>query len=94
MPKSRWGPDDRRAETVVRLHLKPGLGTYRIAQLSVQDVQRFLDRLYDDGYSAASIHQIRKVLSAALTYAVRQELLFRNVARSFGFSVCTAASSK
>jgi integrase len=71
----------RRHEAVVRLHLKPGLGRWSLNQLSVQTVQDFLDQLFADGQSAASIHQIRKVLSAALTYALRKELLFRNVAR-------------
>ncbi|MFC6021881.1 tyrosine-type recombinase/integrase [Plantactinospora solaniradicis] len=70
-----------RHESIVRLHLKPGLGHYRLDQLSVQSVQNFLDRLLADGKPPATIHQVRKVLSAALTYAMRQELLFRNVAR-------------
>lgn len=71
----------RRHEMVVRLYLKPGLGTRMLRGLSVQTVQAFLDQLHADGQSAANIHQVRKVLSAALTYAMRQELIFRNVAR-------------
>jgi len=71
----------RRDEAIVRLHLKPGLGQYALNSLSVQIVQDFLDQLYSDGRSAATLFQIRKVLSAALTYAMRKELLFRNVAR-------------
>ena len=71
----------RRHESVVRLHIKPRLGQYRLNRLSVQIVQNFIDSLAADGVSVASVHQIRKVLSAALTYAVRQELLSRNVAR-------------
>jgi integrase len=71
----------RRHESVVRLHLKPGLGKYRLANLSVRVVQGFLDQQRLDGKTVATVHHIRKVLSAALTYAVRQELLTRNVAR-------------
>jgi integrase len=70
-----------RHERVVRLHLKPGLGKYRLNLLSVQTVQHFLDQLYSDTKSPAAVHQARKVLSAALTFALRQELLVRNVAR-------------
>jgi integrase len=71
----------RRHEMVVRLYLKPGLGTCALNRMSVQTVQIFLDRLFADGQTVATIHQVRKVLSAALTYAMRCELLFRNVAR-------------
>jgi integrase len=71
----------RRHEAVTRLYLKPELGKYTLHQLSVQTVQSFLDDLHACGKSAATITQVRKVLSAALTYAVRKELIFRNVAR-------------
>ncbi len=71
----------QRHESVVRLHLKPGLGHHRLDGLSVRVVEGFLDDLLAQGKSIATIHQVRKVLSAALTYAMRQELLARNVAR-------------
>jgi integrase len=71
----------QRAECVVRLHLKPHLGKYALNTLSVHTVQIFLDQLQAAGTSEASIFQIRKVLSAALTWAMRKELIFRNVAR-------------
>lgn len=71
----------KRHETVVRLHLKPGLGSRRLSSLSVRMVQDFLDTLTTDGTSVATVHQVRKVLSAALTYAMRQELINKNVAR-------------
>lgn len=71
----------RRAESITRLYLQPGLGNRVLHHLSVRVVQEFLDRLYADGQSACQVHQIRKVLSAALTYAMRQELVVRNVGR-------------
>ncbi|MFJ9628990.1 tyrosine-type recombinase/integrase [Streptomyces sp. NPDC101175] len=71
----------KRQESVVRLHLKPGLGHHRLDKLSVKTIQDFLDRLQQDGKSAATTYQVRKVLSAALTHAMRQEIIIRNVAR-------------
>ena len=71
----------RRNESITRLYLKPGMGKHALSALTVKSVQEFVDQLYSDGRSVASIHQIRKVLSAALTYAMRQELVMRNVAR-------------
>lgn len=70
-----------RNEAIVRLYLKPDLGKFPLARLSVQAVQSFLDQRLQDGRSAAVVHTIRKVLSAALTQAMREELIFRNVAR-------------
>ena len=71
----------KRHESVTRLHIKPGLSHYRLDGLTVRIVQDFLDDLHADGKSVATIHQVRKVLSAALTYAMRQEVITRNVAR-------------
>ncbi|MCR6484044.1 site-specific integrase [Amycolatopsis sp. OK19-0408] len=71
----------KRHESIVRLHIKPRLGHLRLDALSVRIAQNFLDDLFTDGRSVATVHQTRKVLSAALTYAMRQELITRNVAR-------------
>lgn len=71
----------QRAESVVRLHLKPRIGKHKLNTLSVHTVQLFIDQLQAADTSRASIFQIRKVLSAALTWAVRKEIIFRNVAR-------------
>jgi integrase len=70
-----------RTEAVIRIYLKPGLGNFTLANLSVQTVQQFIDRQLDEGRTIAVVHTIRKILSAALTQAMREELLFRNVAR-------------
>jgi integrase len=67
-------------ETVVRIYLKPGLGTKLLARLSVSDVQRHLDSQLDAGRSVRTVQKQRMVLSAALTRAMHEELLMRNVA--------------
>jgi len=71
----------KRHEAVVRLYIKPGLGRQQLNGLSVLMVQGFLDDLHAEGKSIATVHQVRKVLSAALTYAMRMEIINRNVAR-------------
>lgn len=71
-------------ETCIRLHLKPGLGKHELRRLSVAAVQRFLNgklREIDPGESIRLVHVLRQVLSAALSRAVREELVSRNVAR-------------
>jgi integrase len=71
-------------ETCIRLHLKPALGNKELRRLSVAAVQKFLNaklREIEPGESIRLIHVLRQVLSAALSRAVREELVVRNVAR-------------
>ena len=68
-------------EMTVRLHLTPALGKYPLKRLSVPIVQTFLNGQLRDGQSVRYVHVMRQVLSAALSRAVREELIARNVAR-------------
>lgn len=68
-------------EVFVRLYLRPGLGRQRLDRLSVADVQSFLNSRLHAGDSVAKVHAMRMVLGAALTRAMREELVSRNVAR-------------
>jgi len=68
-------------ETIIRLYLKPGLGHHRLRRLSVPIVQAFLNAKLGEPQSIRNVHMMRQVLSAALSRAVREELLTRNVAK-------------
>lgn len=68
-------------EVIVRLYLRPGLGRQRLDRLSVAAVQSFLNSRLRTGDSVAKVHVMRMVLGAALTRAMREELVSRNVAR-------------
>ena len=68
-------------ELHVRLHLKPMLGKKSLENLSVRDVQAAIDKWHADGVGIRTIHKLRTALSSALTRAMREELIFRNVAR-------------
>ncbi|MCX5169627.1 site-specific integrase [Streptomyces antibioticus] len=66
-------------ETHVRLYLVPLLGTKRLESLSVADVRRFITRV-QNVHTAATAKEAHRVLRTALTAAVREELITRNVA--------------
>jgi len=66
---------------MVRLYLRPGLGGHRLDRLSLPTVQTFFNSGLSAGDSIAKVHVMRVVLSAALTRAMREELVSRNVAR-------------
>ena len=68
-------------ESIVRLYLKPGLGSKYLSRLTVRELQTYLDAQLDQGCSLRTVQKQRMVLSAALSRAQREELLVRNVAR-------------
>jgi integrase len=68
-------------ETNIRLYLNPGLGNYKLTALTVANVQQFFNQRLQNGDSVRKVQVMRTVLSAALTRAVREELIQRNVAR-------------
>jgi integrase len=70
-----------RYAVTVRLYLKPGLGTRLLTQLTVPVVQTYLNQQHHAGSSVRNLYIIRETLSSALTCAMREELLPRNVAR-------------
>ncbi|EPZ18430.1 tyrosine-type recombinase/integrase [Mycobacteroides abscessus] len=68
-------------ESVIRIHLKPLLGQQSLTRLSVPILQQVLNRYLAAGHSIRTVRGTRTVLSAALTRAMREELVTRNVAR-------------
>ncbi|MFF3437783.1 N-terminal phage integrase SAM-like domain-containing protein [Streptosporangium sp. NPDC002721] len=69
-------------ETIVRLYLKPGLGRKKLDRLTVAEVQTFLNgKINGEEHAIGTVHVMRNVLSAALTRAMREEIISRNVAR-------------
>jgi integrase len=68
-------------ETNIRLYLTPCLGHHKLSTLSVANVQQFLNQRLEKGDSVRKVQIMRTVLSAALTRAMREELVRRNVAR-------------
>ncbi|WP_214411392.1 tyrosine-type recombinase/integrase [Sphaerisporangium fuscum] len=68
-------------ETMVRLYLKPGLGKQRLDRLRVTTIQTYLNRQLSAGHSVATVYAMKVTLSAALTRAMREELIPTNPAR-------------
>ncbi len=73
--------------------LKPGLGSYTLDQLSVAVFQTWLNKIHGDGtfvspngksrkVTADRVSRLRKILSTALSRAVREELVPRNIAEN------------
>jgi integrase len=67
-------------EINVRRHLKPALGHLAMNRLTVPIIQRFLNEQLAAGHSVRKVQMIRETLSPALSRAIHEELLTRNVA--------------
>lgn len=68
-------------ESNVRLYLKPELGHLSLSRLSVSLLQAFLNRQMAAGNSVRKVQTLREIISSALTRAMREEHITRNVAR-------------
>lgn len=67
-------------EHYVRRHLIPGLGRVRLARLTPEDVDRFLDLKAAEGLSPRTCQYMRSILRSALGWAMKRGRLVRNVA--------------
>lgn len=67
-------------EEIVRLHLVPDLGRYRLEHLTPQHVAALLRAKQDAGFSPRRVHHMRAVLRAALNQGIKWGLVARNVA--------------
>ena len=65
---------------LVRLHITPSLGHRRLAQLSPQEVQGFLNHKLTLGLSTSTVKYLHAVLRRALGQALKWGLVQRNVA--------------
>lgn len=55
---------------IIRKHLKPNLGAYRLNSIQAASIQKYINKLKTDGYSKSTIHVILYILSASMSYAV------------------------
>src|SRR5664280_901535 len=65
---------------VVRLHLTPALGHYRLNRLQPEHVEALYRKLEADGLASATVLQVHRVLSRALKVAMQRGRIVRNVA--------------
>jgi integrase len=69
---------------VVEHHLIPELGHRKVGQLTVRELDAFTSRKLAAGYAPSTVNRMRETLRSALSTAVRQDRLLRNVARYGG----------
>ena len=68
-------------EYIIDHHLKPAIATLRLDKLTTNDLQRLYSTKVDEGLSAQRIRNIHAVIRGALTYAVKCQMVVRNVAQ-------------
>ena len=66
---------------IVKTHLKPNLGFYKLSQITKPTLQDFLNKIYvEKAYSKNFLNNIRKVLKCSFNYAVDNEYIKVNSA--------------
>lgn len=70
----------RSYESYVRVHLAPAFSTISVRKLSARDIENLQQEKLKVGLSPRTVELMRAVLRRALTVAVRQDLVGRNVA--------------
>jgi integrase len=66
--------------SIVRLHLRPGIGHHRLDRLQPEHLERLYGKLLDKGLSPATVLRVHRVLSRALRVASQRGKVARNVA--------------
>jgi integrase len=67
-------------EAIVRLHIKPTLGTTKLDKLNAMQLEKLYRQKLDSGLSARRVRYIHVTIRKALKDAVRLQLLSRNAA--------------
>jgi integrase len=67
-------------DVLIRVHIKPALGNIKLTQLSAVNLQKFYSDKLNSGLSPRTVQYIHATLHKALDYAVRWNLVIRNVA--------------
>jgi integrase len=68
----------RRYDVLLRVHVLPRIGDVKLSRLRPSHVQSVVDEMIASGAAAASVLQAHRVLSSALSQAVRWQLLTVN----------------
>jgi integrase len=67
-------------ESMVRMHISPGIGRHRLDRLQPEHLEHFYSDLLDDGLSAATVLRAHRIISRALKVAMQRGRVHRNVA--------------
>jgi len=66
----------------IRVHLNPAIGALSLQSLRPDHLQKLYNEKYQNGLSARTIRYIHTIINAALKQAVKNQLVFRNVAEA------------
>ncbi len=80
-------------QRMIRLYLRPLLGDIRLTALDFDDIERMQQTMARDGKAHATVLQARKVLSAALKWAVKKRWVAANPVSYADMPVGTRAAT-
>lgn len=60
-------------EKKIRLYIKPALGKYRLRSIRKNNIQDFINKMYNDGFSRNTLTSIKGILSKCFDYALEDD---------------------
>lgn len=60
-------------EKKIRLYIKPALGKYRLCSIIKENIQEFITKMYNDGFSRNTLTSIKGILTKCFDYAIEDE---------------------
>ena len=81
VPKRRQTTKER-YERAIKRHILPELGHIQLVQLTPRDIQALETKMSADGMAPAGVQVVHNVLSGALKYALKMEMIWRNPAQA------------
>lgn len=63
---------------IIKNHIKPKLGTYKLKALSPSVLQEFINNIYKNGYSKNMLENIKTVISGSMHYATNIACLIKS----------------
>ena len=68
-------------ENIIKNHVKPGIGFYRLNQITISTLQEFVNGIYvNKGFSKNFMKNILKVIKGSFNYALDKEMIKNNPA--------------
>ena len=77
IPQRRQNTRER-YQGIIRLHIDPAIGHVEIAKLSPYQIQAFESSLISSGMAPKGVSLVHQLLSGAMRYAMRLEIVHRN----------------
>lgn len=81
-------------EVILKTHILPNFGKHEVGAIQHESIQKFINRMFDDGYARNTLVNVLGVLSCSLRYARRQRWIRYNPAEDIDLPATRACTNQ